>query len=454
MWSLIGDKIQNNKDKDKNNINEFDFISDEPTTNEFDFVNVDVDEYDLPIVDSDNSIGDNWGIIDTESTKNQYTDIYDNTPKYDERGILIKNLPTDSNKVEFTKEYDEFAPITDISEVIEFGVLDFNQSFITTNNKWEIENEYPGIFVIYNSTENLTGKNIYVKDVESNEVIWQSPLIPVPHQLKISNSKCENAFMSHKAIFVENITNLDANYIVYTDEEVIVNEFKIEDIRNKYADIVVNYSENKSKYIINHMLDYSPINIEIKDIEVEHRVYDESIVIEKVGNKYTVLLNNLEGILNRSIYLINTEDKYFDCNEGINSFIEKVKNRLNVMYQISEDEFNGFTKLLILDENTIVDLNEIENVNVEYRNNIIASMINSESSVVDISEDFVEVTFYNEEGKVVRIKTTELRLQNIENDLEQVNKIISLLGNENTIILGIKDENLANCNTLTELITN
>ena len=153
MWSLIGNKKPNNTDE--NNINEFDFISDESTTDEFDFVNIDEfddvngDVYGLPIVDSDNSIGDDWDIVDTESTTNQYTDIYDNTPKYDERGILIKNLPTDTNKIEFEEDNDEFGIITEIGEIIEFGVLDFNKPFITTNNKWQIENEYPGIFVIY-----------------------------------------------------------------------------------------------------------------------------------------------------------------------------------------------------------------------------------------------------------------------------------------------------------------
>lgn len=343
------------------------------------------------------------------------------------------------------------------NRIIEFGVINYEKSSIQTIDKWNVENEYPGAFFLYNCHEDMTYRKLYLIKKEDNSVIWESSIKEVPECLQIENPKSRIIYMSSKVLFLDNIDINNGEYIVKIEDIEESLEFNIEDKRNIQEDIIVKYKENKTNYIINHMLKYSPLKIDIDEASEEYVDLDKSIIIEKTGNIYRVLLNKLDGILLKPMYLKNGTKKYFEFYGEVSEFIEIIKNKLNEIYDIEFNVFDNFNKLLIVDNrDNLGELTFDDSMEIITRSSLLKYLNNTNDCIIDTASDSITILFRNDKNQLVRIKTTELGMFNRENTLLEINTLSKYMNNSNILYTGfdiVNDDSETGVISILETIT-
>lgn len=347
--------------------------------------------------------------------------------KYDNRGRIITNTIDDSNdELETADEWDT------VEEYIEFGILDFNKSSVSTKKEWIIEDDRAGAFFIYNSTEDLSWSKIYLRDKETQEIIWMSPLRDLPSQIKIDNCKSRVVYMSSKAIFTENIQNTSGSYELFIgDNDNNSIEFVISDIRNDFEDVVVKYEENKSAYLINHILKYSNYEISRKDVSNISNKYNSSIIIEKIGDKYSVLLNKPQNVINKVLFLRdNANSIYHNCDGTIDDILSTIEKTMDIRYGTTIEEFNDLNKLIITDE--VMDVNDI-NLDIVSRKDILQNALSKDIVLIDKYANNTNIMLYDEQGKVLTISLEHLNNEDIE-------ELCTILNHKQIVITGIIQE--------------
>ena len=250
--------------------------------------------------------------------------------------------------------------------------------------------------------------------------------------------------MSARVIFPENIDTKEGRYEIFIEDEESDNvDFIVVDNRNKFEDIVVKREENIDKYVINHMLNYFPVNIDIKDKNEINDEITQSIIIEKIGDKYTVLINKIDGILSKSLFLRNGETIYYDGEEDIVQFLEKIEKRVCLNYDLSNEEYNCLSKLLIVDNNeNIEDIKDLENIQVLFRKDIVKNLVNDNIALIDVNDSSLSLLFMGEDYNSIHITTNAIGTQKSENIMQDIKSISALFDKE--IILTGKEVEFEN----------
>lgn len=365
--------------------------------------------------------------------------------KYDNRGSIISDIVENSNH-----ELEDIGSNSNtLEETIEFGILDFNKSSISTKKYWNIEDDKAGAFFIYNSTEDLSWSKIFLKDKETQEIIWISPLKDLPNQIKIDNCKSRVVYMSSKAIFTEDLQNTSGNYELFigdNDDNSI--DFNINDLRNNFEDIVVEYEENKSSYLINHILKYSNYEIIRKDRSNISNKYDNYIIIEKIGDKYSVLLNKPKNVINKVFFLKdNVNSIYHNWNGSIYDILSTIEKTMSFRFLTTVEEFNDLNKLIIADET--ININEATNLDIVCRKDILENILNKDVVLIDKDTENTNIMLYDEQGKVLTISLEYLNNDAIEDICNILNyKKIVMTG----IIQDVNESSLGNEESLSSML--
>lgn len=365
--------------------------------------------------------------------------------KYDNRGSIISDIVENSNH-----ELEDIESNSNtLEETIEFGILDFNKSSISTKKYWNIEDDKAGAFFIYNSTEDLSWSKIFLKDKETQEIIWISPLKDLPNQIKIDNCKSRVVYMSSKAIFTEDLQNTSGNYELFigdNDDNSI--DFNINDLRNNFEDIVVEYEENKSSYLINHILKYSNYEISRKDRSNISNKYDNYIIIEKIGDKYSVLLNKPKNVINKVFFLKdNVNSIYHNWNGSIYDILSTIEKTMSFRFLTTVEEFNDLNKLIIADET--ININEATNLDIVCRKDILENILNKDVVLIDKDTENTNIMLYDEQGKVLTISLEYLNNDAIEDICNILNyKKIVMTG----IIQDVNESSLGNEESLSSML--
>ena len=365
--------------------------------------------------------------------------------KYDNRGSIISDIVENSNH-----ELEDIGSNSNtLEETIEFGILDFNKSSISTKKYWNIEDDKAGAFFIYNSTEDLSWSKIFLKDKETQEIIWISPLKDLPNQIKIDNCKSRVVYMSSKAIFTEDLQNTSGNYELFigdNDDNSI--DFNINDLRNYFEDIVVEYGENKSSYLINHILKYSNYEISRKDRSNISNKYDNYIIIEKIGDKYSVLLNKPKNVINKVFFLKdNVNSIYHNWNGSIYDILSTIEKTMSFRFLTTVEEFNDLNKLIIADET--ININEATNLDIVCRKDILENILNKDVVLIDKDTENTNIMLYDEQGKVLTISLEYLNNDAIEDICNILNyKKIVMTG----IIQDVNESSLGNEESLSSML--
>ena len=365
--------------------------------------------------------------------------------KYDNRGSIISDIVENSNH-----ELEDIGSNSNtLEETIEFGILDFNKSSISTKKYWNIEDDKAGAFFIYNSTEDLSWSKIFLKDKETQEIIWISPLKDLPNQIKIDNCKSRVIYMSSKAIFTEDLQNTSGNYELFigdNDDNSI--DFNINDLRNNFEDIVVEYEENKSSYLINHILKYSNYEISRKDRSNISNKYDNYIIIEKIGDKYSVLLNKPKNVINKVFFLKdNVNSIYHNWNGSIYDILSTIEKTMSFRFLTTVEEFNDLNKLIIADET--ININEATNLDIVCRKDILENILNKDVVLIDKDTENTNIMLYDEQGKVLTISLEYLNNDAIEDICNILNyKKIVMTG----IIQDVNESSLGNEESLSSML--
>ena len=365
--------------------------------------------------------------------------------KYDNRGSIISDIVENSNH-----ELEDIGSNSNtLEETIEFGILDFNKSSISTKKYWNIEDDKAGAFFIYNSTEDLSWSKIFLKDKETQEIIWISPLKDLPNQIKIDNCKARVIYMSSKAIFTEDLQNTSGNYELFigdNDDNSI--DFNINDLRNNFEDIVVEYGENKSSYLINHILKYSNYEISRKDRSNISNKYDNYIIIEKIGDKYSVLLNKPKNVINKVFFLKdNVNSIYHNWNGSIYDILSTIEKTMSFRFLTTVEEFNDLNKLIIADET--ININEATNLDIVCRKDILENILNKDVVLIDKDTENTNIMLYDEQGKVLTISLEYLNNDAIEDICNILNyKKIVMTG----IIQDVNESSLGNEESLSSML--
>ena len=365
--------------------------------------------------------------------------------KYDNRGSIISDIVENSNH-----ELEDIGSNSNtLEETIEFGILDFNKSSISTKKYWNIEDDKAGAFFIYNSTEDLSWSKIFLKDKETQEIIWISPLKDLPNQIKIDNCKSRVVYMSSKAIFTEDLQNTSGNYELFigdNDDNSI--DFNINDLRNNFEDIVVEYGENKSSYLINHILKYSNYEISRKDRSNISNKYDNYIIIEKIGDKYSVLLNKPKNVINKVFFLKdNVNSIYHNWNGSIYDILSTIEKTMSFRFLTTVEEFNDLNKLIIADET--ININEATNLDIVCRKDILENILNKDVVLIDKDTENTNIMLYDEQGKVLTISLEYLNNDAIEDICNILNyKKIVMTG----IIQDVNESSLGNEESLSSML--
>lgn len=351
------------------------------------------------------------------------------TVKYDNRGRIISDNEESSNEGVDNTDTDW----NTTEEVIEFGILDFNKCTVSTKKEWTIEDEKAGAFFIYNSTEDLSYSKIFLRDKETQEIIWISPLKDLPKEIKIENCKSRVVYMSSKAIFTENLQNTSGSYELYiADNEENAIEFTINDIRNNFEDIVVKYEENKTSYLINHILKYSNYEISRKDVDDTFNKYNSSIIIEKIGDKYSVLLNKPQNVINKVLFLRdNANSIYNDSNGSMEDILSTIQKTMDIRYGTTIEEFNDLDKLIITDKPS--DIKEFNNLNIVCRKDVLVGALSKEVVLIDKDIDKTNIMLHDEQGKILTISVDYLNNDNIE-------ELCSILNHKKIVMTGMTQE--------------
>ena len=365
--------------------------------------------------------------------------------KYDNRGSIISDIVENSNH-----ELEDIGSNSNtLEETIEFGILDFNKSSISTKKYWNIEDDKAGAFFIYNSTEDLSWSKIFLKDKETQEIIWISPLKDLPNQIKIDNCKSRVVYMSSKAILTEDLQNTSGNYELFigdNDDNSI--DFNINDLRNNFEDIVVEYEENKSSYLINHILKYSNYEISRKDRSNISNKYDNYIIIEKIGDKYSVLLNKPKNVINKVFFLKdNVNSIYHNWNGSIYDILSTIEKTMSFRFLTTVEEFNDLNKLIIADET--ININEATNLDIVCRKDILENILNKDVVLIDKDTENTNIMLYDEQGKVLTISLEYLNNDAIEDICNILNyKKIVMTG----IIQDVNESSLGNEESLSSML--
>ena len=115
-------------------------------------------------------------------------------PVYDNRGKIIEEIE-DTEEIDFDEE----------NQFIEFGVIDLNKPSLSTEKVWNIVDDKPGAFFIYNPSRDLSYSRICIRNKDTEEIVWQSPIKLLEEVIKIDNRKSAIVYMSARVIFPENI---------------------------------------------------------------------------------------------------------------------------------------------------------------------------------------------------------------------------------------------------------
>lgn len=433
----------------------FELNSNEWNIDEDNFTEFKLDGFDLEEEPCD-SFGfkiDDITDVKIETNKSESIVENDNRPKYDNLG----------RKIEYTKEKDEFDNDFDADrQCIEFGIIDLNKYSISTENQWNVEDEKPGAFFIYNPCRDLSYSRIYIRNKENQEIVWQSPIRLLDDEITLEDKKSPIVYMSSRVLFTENIDTKNGKYeIVIEDDELEAVDFIVVDNREKFKDIVIKKEESLSKYIINRMLNYFPVNIDIVYENEQCNEFTQSIIIEKIGNEYTVLINKLEGILNKSLFFRNGDTIYHNEEEGIVSFLEKIEKKICITYDLSSDEYNSFRKLIIVDDeqskNELLNsyFEEDRNEYIIDRKDVFKGFVNENRALIDIDDSSLGILFTDENKNLVNIRTRALGTNITENIVGEI-KAISELFDSNIILTGkeidFKDEESLEFKSLSQLI--
>lgn len=342
-------------------------------------------------------------------------------PVYDNRGKIIEEIE-DTEEIDFDEE----------NQFIEFGVIDLNKPSVSTEKVWNIVDDKPGAFFIYNPSRDLSYSRICIRNKDTEEIVWQSPIKLLEEVIKIDNRKSAIVYMSARVIFPENIDTKEGRYEIFIEDEESDNvDFIVVDNRNKFEDIVVKREESIDKYVINHMLNYFPVNIDIKDKNEMNDEITQSIIIEKIGDKYTVLINKIDGILSKSLFLRNGETIYYDGEEDIVQFLEKIEKRVCLNYDLSNEEYNCLSKLLIVDNNeNIEDIKDLENIQVLFRKDIVKNLVNDNIALIDVNDSSLSLLFMGEDYNSIHITTNAIGTQKSENIMQDIKSISALFDKE------------------------
>ena len=78
--------------------------------------------------------------------------------------------------------------------------------------------------------------------------------------------------------------------------------------------------------------------------------------------------------------------------------IVKIEKRVCLNYDLSNEEYNCLSKLLIVDNNeNIEDIKDLENIQVLFRKDIVKNLVNDNIALIDVNDSSLSLLFMGED---------------------------------------------------------
>ena len=361
---------------------------------------------------------------------------------------------------------------------------------VTTTTEWDVKKQDIGLFFIYNAREDLSEQVLTVSDSNGN-IVWESQIRSLPaDKFNLIGISTEDVYITKQVFSATDIPQTDDYYsatvnqnfedgvlclkinnfvedkflentedftklfdiieqdmhpsseseLVESTIELLDEEVSVDLIRghtetvNTEGVALVEAPRNFKDEIISTLFSYVPINIDCRDC-VTHTEVGQSIMIEKIGSYYIVLLN---GFGPKPTYLLEDDEYYFEFLGTVSSFFEKIEKRICKMYGLSIDEYNEIDKFLVVDESEDILEESLINIKVLKRAQLLSEVVNDQDNIIlDLTYSAFTVIFKNESGHIIKITNQHLGLVNGEQNIDKIASIIQVYPHENFIFTGL-----------------
>ena len=97
------------------------------------------------------------------------------------------------------------------NQFIEFGVIDLNKPSVSTEKVWNIVDDKPGAFFIYNPSRDLSYSRICIRNKDTEEIVWQSPIKLLEEVIKIAQ---KSSNLKELSVFIA-VINPSIAYLLF-----------------------------------------------------------------------------------------------------------------------------------------------------------------------------------------------------------------------------------------------
>lgn len=251
--------------------------------------------------------------------------------------------------------------------------------------------------------------------LENTEETLEEPIVEEFSDTEVSETNIISFdFLNACSQIQEEVVNLDESELemaLFTDEST-----------DQSSNVQHLQPIDMKSYLMSQMLAYAPINIDYRLCEDAIDI-KQSIVIEKMGNYFIVVLN---GFSNKPTYLLDGDEIYFKADLTVEEFLQKIQKRICRMYGLSIDEFNSIDKVLVIDELERINVNSMDaNIRIYTRTRLLPIGANmGEYILVDLTYRALQITFKDESNNIFNMSNEALGLNQGIHVLEQISSII------------------------------
>lgn len=368
---------------------------------------------------------------------------------FDDNGRLI--ISTGDEKIKKEKEFE-----LEVTLAVAFAELNDTERLLTQSNMWEMSEDNAGLVFIFTDNADVIYNRVLIKNIDTEEIVWQSEIIEVPENTVSLQGYGETAkYMSARAINKDNMPKGDDVYKVqienYEDSFLILN----------VKDIIFANEENETYGIKEDSFqDIELDEIILPDCGVEEEHQFETVVYdvdckEKVFNEF-LKDNNLDEteLLDEAIIEDSEKNEYLMVSQelGENQYgeIEQI-NQVEIADEdiIIEDKIAYIVNKLIQYSNISLSIGEFSNEKNNLDSNIIIEKLADQYIVtinklafkpillLDDEKPYFEFK-YGVESFYDKVKSIVCNMYRL--DIEEFNKLKKIIVLDKIQAVNIQDE--------------